>query len=270
MSKLESLKMKCCTVEVSAKFLMFCLSVMFWCAAAGLMYLGIAMFIALGDVHGLETNYFMTIPATVSIGLSVLFLVVGLIGLIAVTRKEAKWLRRMFVGLLFAIVVLEITGATLAIVYKEEISYGIEQGMNKTMGEYDHKDNYQLSMNYIQSHFQCCGIYKAEDWFNTPWGKETQNLNAVPQSCCRINATNCTGHLPKDEYNINHNGCHEMLYDELRQYLVYIIIVAVLLVLLEALALICTCYIVCSPKRDRKNYQQLQTNQHDSSYNYRA
>jgi len=259
--------LKCCTVVLSAKVIMFCLSILFWCASAGLMYLGIEMFTYAGNIHHLASNYFLTIPASVSIGLSLLFLVVGITGLIALTRDDAKFLKRMFVALLLVIVLLEITGAALAIAFKEEISMGVEKGLNNTMAHYNEKENYQRSMDYVQGHLDCCGSHKADDWITTSWGKA--NPDMVPISCCKDNATaNCTGSLTNDQFNINHDGCQEKLYEDIRAYLVYIIIIAVLLFLLQSMALCCTCYLVCS--RRGKQYQQLQTPKRGSSYGYKA
>lgn len=255
--------LSCCSVSLSAKFVMFCLSVLFFCSSAGLMWLGIEMFVYMGSIHGLASNYFLTIPASVSIGLSILFCIIGIIGLIALTRDDYKKLKRMFFALLCFIVVLEITGAALAIIYKDEISVGIENGLNNTMTRFEESENYQKSMNYVQTHLDCCGSDNANDWVTTPWGK--LNPGMVPVSCCKDNATaNCTGSLVNDQFNINHDGCHEKLYEDLREYLVYIIIIVVLLVLLEALALVCTCYLICT-RRD-KRYQQIQSPKNDLSY----
>ncbi|XP_787025.1 tetraspanin-36 [Strongylocentrotus purpuratus] len=260
--------LKCCSIALSAKFIMFCLSVLFWIGSAGLMYLGIEMFTYAGNIHHLASNYFLTIPASVCIGLSILFLTVGIIGLIALTREDARFLRRMFVALLMVIVILEITGAALAIAFKEEINTGIDNGLNNTMKHYNEKENYQRSMDYVQGHLDCCGSHHAEDWATTPWGHA--NPDMVPLSCCKDNATaNCTGSLVNDQFNINHDGCQEKLYDDIKAYLVYIIIIAVLLFLLQSMALCCTCYLVCH-RRD-KQYQQLQTpSKRESSYGYRA
>nr|XP_054756248.1 tetraspanin-36-like [Lytechinus pictus] len=258
---------KCCSMAISAKFIMCCLSILFWCGSAGLMYLGIEMFTYAGNIHHLASNYFLTIPASVCIGLSLLFLTVGITGLVALTRDDAQCLRRMFVALLMVIVILEITGAVLAIVFKEEISMGVERGVNNTMTHYNEKENYQRSMDYVQGHLDCCGSHHAEDWTTTPWGKAHPNM--VPLSCCKDNATaNCTGSLVNEPFNINHDGCQEKLYEDIRAYLVYIIIIAVFLFLLQSMALCCTCYLVC--KRPDKHYQQIQSPKHEKSYGYKA
>ncbi|XP_072166673.1 tetraspanin-36-like [Diadema setosum] len=266
---------KCCSVALSAKCVMFFLSVLFWCASAALMYLGVELFRCVGNIKHVASNYFLTIPAMVSIGLSLLFCVVGIVGLTALSWKDAKCLKRMFLALLVIIVVLEITGASLAIVYKDEVSVGIEKGVNETMATYDSSDNSKTFMDWLQSHLGCCGAEQYQDWFTTQWGKD--HPSAVPESCCSKksvlpllnSATNCTGALPDDVDRIYHASCHDRLYQEPRKYLVYVIVVAVILFLLEVLALICTCYLVCN-RRDKKQYQHLQTSEHESSYGYRA
>lgn len=44
---------------------------------------------------------------------------------------------------------------------------------------------------------ECCGVQNYTDWTATPW--YGQHNNSVPQSCCKANATQCSGLLSQPE-----------------------------------------------------------------------
>jgi hypothetical protein len=53
-------------------------------------------------------------------------------------------------------------------------------------------------------------------------------------------------------------GCHQKLYNNIQEYLVIIIIVAVVFGLVQIIGMVCTCALLCQKKREVP-YQSLNT-----------
>ncbi|XP_072051311.1 tetraspanin-3-like [Amphiura filiformis] len=227
----------CC--NISGRLVLMLLALVFWFFAAGMIYLTVHIFDYIGPMKHMFDVYYLTGPAGVLIGLSILLTIVGFIGCLTSCKEKSRCLHITFFVMLLVIVMMEITGAVLAIVYKDEVNTAIETGMTQAINSYNDEDNVQESWDYMQETLHCCGVHNYTDWEKTPWGQVPEHKNQVPDSCCKELTENCGKDLSKD--NIYHKGCYKMLYDDVKEYLAWIIATAILFALVQIFGLVCTC-----------------------------
>lgn len=255
----------CC--NMSARVVLMLLGLVFWACAAGMIFLAVEIFDYIGPISSIYNNIYLAAPAGVLVGLSILLILVGLIGCLGAC-KESRCLQITFFTLLLVIVMMEITGAVLSIVYKDEVKDAIETGMSSAITKYNDEEKIQDGWDYMQKTFKCCGVDTYDDWFTTSWGKE--NVGYVPESCCKKSADGCSGKaiLSADLDKIYQDGCHTVVYNDVKMYLAWIIAIAIIFVLVQMTGLICTCVRLWS-KRKEQPYEVLGNKKPDTS-GYRA
>lgn len=252
-------------LNCSSRFMMLVMVLIFWFASALLMFLGIKMFTLVGSVQGAVTAKFVSIPALLLIFLSLICLVIGIIGCAGASFENRK-VQGVFFCLLFFIFFFELLGFVLCIVYKDELKHNIEINLKSKTKDYGKDNTTTDSVDKLQSKFKCCGFDGPSDWKNTSWGKN--NTGEVPWSCCNSTAYACTKGTPVPLVGGNYysEGCEKKLYDYIKPWLAWLIALAVIFVLIEVLALSCTCVRMRHSKKVK--YQTLGEEQ--SSHGYRA
>ncbi|KAF7652077.1 hypothetical protein LDENG_00101920 [Lucifuga dentata] len=104
--------------------------------------------------------------------------------------KENRCLLLTFFLMLFILMLVELTAACLLLIYEKEIGDWVQKDLSK--GLKDTKVNAERKnstdvfddWNWVQTKFDCCGVYNVSDW-----------EDKVPDSCC--STTNCDKQNPK-------------------------------------------------------------------------
>uniref|UniRef100_A0A8C5LNA4 Tetraspanin n=1 Tax=Leptobrachium leishanense TaxID=445787 RepID=A0A8C5LNA4_9ANUR len=158
---------------------------------------------------------YMELPASLLIIIAVAMFFIGGTGLmVAIEKSKYAW--RCFVFLSFIIVLTWITGLSVGIHYKNKLNPHLERNMNELFQKYDGESAQSSTVDSIQERLQCCGLKNYTYWENSTW--HIQHNNSVPHSCCKNNATTCTGSLDHLE-QINTRGCESDLERDVHKLL---------------------------------------------------
>ncbi|XP_064619345.1 tetraspanin-3-like [Lineus longissimus] len=234
--------------SVTSKFFIALLGLVFWAAAAGLLYLGISVYITYQHYDELSSAYYTLIPASILMGVAVFMFILGLLGCIG-GCKESKCVLAVFFTLLMVILLAEIAAGVLGIVYKAGIENNIETGMKSAFGNYSLEDTLTDEVDYMQNELKCCGLHNYTDWYDTPWGQN--HTGVLPGSCCG----NGTGVVcePGDVYD---QGCFDLLKNVFMRYFGIIAGVAVAFAVIQILGMIASCILMCRTK-NREGFTNL-------------
>ncbi|XP_071844769.1 tetraspanin-36-like [Apostichopus japonicus] len=251
-------------LNISSRFMMMIMVLIFWFASAMLMFLGIKMFTLIGSVQGAIDGKFLSVPAVVLILLSLLCLTIGILGCAGASVENRKTQAGFFIFLLL-IVAIEFIGFVCCIVYKDELQSSIDSTLTKHLTEdYGNNTSITKSIDVVQIKFECCGIENYTDWENSTW---VNNHNGqVPGSCC--NKTGCNTTVPVPAKGDKHytQGCSSQVFGLIHSWLAWLIALAVIFLIIELLAMTCTCIRMNHSKKVK--YQTL--SEETSSRGYRA
>ncbi|XP_077989422.1 tetraspanin-36-like [Glandiceps talaboti] len=231
----------------TAKCVMIVLGILFWVAAAGLVFVSVRIFQTYHDYRDITETPYTLIPAAVVLGAALFMFITGLIGCCGAC-KEHKCLLATFFTLILLILLLQITAAILGFVYRDEIKDGIETGLENAVQNYT-DDVYQDTVDKIQKEFKCCGAHNYTDWKDIKWG--ANSTNKVPMSCCKKDTySNCTGSVltEQDLELINQKGCLDAVEDMFRGNLKYIAIGGAVLAVIMLIGMIFACVLICTRK----------------------
>jgi len=231
----------------TAKCVMIILGILFWAAAAGLMFIGVRIFQTYDDFGDITDSPYQLIPAAIVIGAAIFMFITGLIGCCGAC-KEHKCLLSTFFTLILLILLLQITAAILGVVYKDEIKGGIETGLETAVHNYTDV-KYQDTVDEIQEEFKCCGVHNYTDWEGVHWG--ANSTGKVPLSCCKkATKANCTGSYvtEKDREYIYEKGCIDAVEDLFSSNLKYIAVFGAVLAIIMLMGMVFACVLICSRK----------------------
>ncbi|KAA0713936.1 Tetraspanin-36 [Triplophysa tibetana] len=228
---------------ITSKTVLLLLSLIFWGAGVALAYVGSYVIKSYKNFEEFVADKYNLIPAAIIIGVAVLMFVIGIVGCCA-TLKESK------IGLGFIKGDLE---KSTSDVFKKY------DGLNSETQAVDYLQTQEMTdcdkvRIYIVSHLQleCCGVQNYTDWTATPWFG--QHNNSMPRSCCKANATQCSGLLGQPEL-LNTEGCESKLEQMLQGVLSYAMLVILGFAMIQLFGMFSICVITC---RSRKNdYQPL-------------
>ncbi|XP_071964815.1 tetraspanin-36-like [Antedon mediterranea] len=231
----------------SAKLFLTLLGLCFTVAAGCLMYAGIIVFAGYQEYDKIYDDHYVWVPGATIITAGVFMFILGIIACCAACR-ENKCLLACFFVVLLVIVMMELTGAIVAIIYKGEVKDGILTGMHKTFNEYGTDKEVTDSIDEIQETLECCGVENSTDWADTTWGKK--HLLQVPGSCCKKGQKNCNGSTADILFDRTYTeGCYSKVERKLQDNLKVIIGVSVGLLVIQVVGLIFSCVLFCNRKK---------------------
>lgn len=237
-----------------AKFLMILTGVCYLASAAGLSYIGIWVFSTYDHFDEIADASLTLLPASIILGVSVFMCVIGILACLA-AFKNNKLLLATFFSLILVVLIGEILAAALGYVYRSKVEKVLDADLMDAVNKYDVKV-FKEQIDYMQEKFECCGVHNATDWLDSPaW--VAKHDKSVPTSCCKLDLPkNVTCDPRLTSHDINTKGCVLKLKDEFRSNLIYIAGSVVMLAIVQLLALMSTCILVCRT-REQHNYQQL-------------
>jgi len=227
-----------CTVTPKV-FLAF-LTLVFWAAAGGLIFVGSWVFKEFDHFEELSDAIHTLVPAAVLIGAGIFFFILGLIGCIGAC-KEQKCLLGLYFTLLLVILLGLIVAAVLGYVYRNKIETGVRQNLKKGFDDYGKNGSSVITneIDFMQENLKCCGMDNYTDWLNTDWHSKHPDMS-YPKSCCEFK--NCTTPYPE--------GCYQLLKTQFLGHLAVIGGVAASVAVIQLIGMACACILICRKRTD--------------------
>ncbi|KAK0057382.1 tetraspanin-3 [Biomphalaria pfeifferi] len=241
------------TCQNMAKGMLMFTGLCYLISAGGLTYIGIWVFSTYDHFDEIADASLTLLPASIILGISVFMCVIGILACIA-AFKNNKILLSVFFCLILIVFVGEILAATLGYVYRKKVESVLEDDLLDAVNNYN-VTVYREQIDYMQHEFECCGVRNASDWEASTFWK-INHTNTVPTSCCKPLHGNLTCNPTLGSDTIFNQGCLTELNSEFNNNLVYIATTAVFLAVIQFLALISACILVCRT-RDEQEYQTL-------------
>uniref|UniRef100_H3CBF1 Tetraspanin n=1 Tax=Tetraodon nigroviridis TaxID=99883 RepID=H3CBF1_TETNG len=170
----------------SVKFTLFTFCYCFWVVSAVLTAVGVYAKMAkekdVVDTLALDPALLLMVVGCGTFLLSFL----GCLGAL----RNAACLLKTFLGLLAAVVVLQLAAGVLAHLFTDSVMERTEKLMMKTVVRYRDDRDLENAIDFVQKKFQCCGVEGYRDWSRNIYflcSDTNPSVEAcgVPFSCCR-------------------------------------------------------------------------------------
>ncbi|CAG5136495.1 unnamed protein product [Candidula unifasciata] len=238
---------KCITL---AKYILVFTGIIYLISAGGLSYIGIWVFSTYDHYDEIADSSLTLLPASIILAISALMCIIGILACLAACKRSKKLLS-VFFCLILMVLLGEISAGALGFVYRSKVEAVLKEDLMDAINNYN-VTVYREQIDYMQEEFSCCGVQNASDWLSSTYWRQNHS-DTVPSSCCKSNQT-CTPKLGSQ--NIYYDGCLSKLDQEFNKNLVYVISAAVFLALVQLLALLSACILVCRITEERQ-YQTL-------------
>lgn len=255
-----------CDGDCSKRCLIF-LNVLFFLAGAGVLGIGLWM-----KIDPMIVNYLQVVNINASDPLidyaALVFIVVGaaafviaLIGCCGAMRNS-QGLLFVYIVLLLVLILGEVVGAVLALVYRGEVESTLLESMQIQVKEdYTGPESAGTdAWNYLQVKLECCGANNYTDFTNSYWWNNTRQIvngtqEYVPMQCCQLSGGDYLNpHVSdfqqcqqdaRDHYAdsdvLNTKGCHEGLQDWFQQHSLIMMIIGFAVGAVQLLGIVCAC-----------------------------
>ncbi|XP_035022347.2 tetraspanin 36 [Hippoglossus stenolepis] len=241
-----------CGIFTSKSVLLF-LSLVFCAAGAALAYIGTYVIHSYINFNSFIQDKYALVPAAITIGISVVMFVIGLVGCCS-TLRESKCGLCFFFLVIMMMFAAEVTALVFSSIYQGKISGDLQRSMNESFSMYDGQGTESKGVDYLQTQLQCCGVNYFTSWSNTTWSR-SQN-NTVPLSCCKNSITQCTGRM--DQPNLlNVMGCELKLKSLIEDVWGYATLVIQGFAIVKFFGMTSVCVITCRSGNRRRGYQPL-------------
>lgn len=176
-------------VSLWVKYTIFFFNLFFWLVGGGLLGVGLwARF----DKGWESVGSLTTDPAIVLIVIGCVTFVIGFFGCLGALRENVLFLK-IFLWSLIIIFILEVVGAILAFVFRDDVQQFVRDQVEKSIERYRDDADLKNFIDFIQEQFECCGGKKPQDWtvlnkyFNCtpPVPADLPEACGVPFSCCK-------------------------------------------------------------------------------------
>ncbi|KAG7487826.1 hypothetical protein MATL_G00027830 [Megalops atlanticus] len=167
------------------KYTLFVCCYLFWVASAVLIAVGVYAKIAKeGDV----VDSLTADPALLLISTGSLMFIITFFGCFGALRNGVPLLK-LFLGILVAILLMQIAAAVLGFLFSDLVLERTEQLMAKGIARYREDLDLENLIDFVQKKFQCCGVHTYKDWSGNVYFKCSETNPSlegcgVPFSCC--------------------------------------------------------------------------------------
>ena len=239
--------------RITCAILLVIFNILLWLIAAVLLYVAADFFIAT-HTYSIFLNttsaVYIVVPVVV-IGLcGVLLIVLGFLGIIGAVCANYSLLLTYNI-LLIIVLIVQMVGGVLAVVFRKEIyeQMGIAMLSNMEQYQYGSGDSISEAIDSIQRTLQCCGAYGPDDWKEVSWINNKYDNAVTPLSCCGDNSTSgydfCTIYS-----EINEIGCVDLFFTTVVMWGSIVITVAILLALFEVSGVVLSYCVMCLKNRE--------------------
>ncbi|CAF1430799.1 unnamed protein product [Rotaria magnacalcarata] len=232
------------TCRPCAKYLLLALNLVFWLTGTTLIVLGV-LFLLRPEVQNVIHLFNFTVLPLSSIEISAIFIIVagiiiflvGLFGLCG-AQQESRTCLILYIVLVACALLMELALFAHMALHHDRWEVFIKQRLVSETKKYNHLNpsQYERSIDYVQSKYQCCGIDSAYDYGDS----------IVPKSCCSTaNALSTVATCTVHHASLNGTlGCFRILANEAIYWIKFFIIAELGLCLMSLIGIylaICVC-----------------------------
>lgn len=242
-----------CKCSATPKAFLAGLSLIFWCVAVGLVFIGGWIFMEVKNVDQIADAKYTLLPAAILMACGIFLFILGIIGCVG-AFKEQKCLLALFFSVLLLIFVGLVSGSALAYVYREQVDENVKEGIMEGLDNYGNTSSQILTsqVDFMQRSLHCCGNSSYEDWTDTPWYKQHEATNQTvlyPESCC-VNGQCNYSMAALNNTQLYQKGCYEGMRDQFFKHLGIILGVGAAFALVQILGMVCSCVLICKRKSE--------------------
>ncbi|KAI6654275.1 Tetraspanin-3 [Oopsacas minuta] len=231
-------------------------NVLLWVIAGILLYVAADFFIASRtyDIFLNTTSAVYIVVPVIVIGLcGVLLIVLGFLGIIGAVCANSSILLTYNI-LLIIVLVVQIIGGILAVVFRSDIYEQMGFAMLANMDQYQYQSDDAITeaIDNIQQSLLCCGAYGPDDWKDVSWINNKYDNAITPLSCCGDNSTSSYDFCIQysDIYQV---GCVELFFNTVEMWGAILISVAILLALFEITGVVLSYCVMCLRSRETQD-----------------
>jgi hypothetical protein len=179
---------RCCQCSFWLKYGLY--TVNFLVCASGIVAVVIGVCAFLDNEHRAMLGYLPALPAVLLAAVGVVGGLVGFIGCVGAAR-ESLCLLKLFCVASSLLFVCEIVGGTLMFTLMDYVHSVLKSHLLNAIINYEHSEQLQDLIDYIQQKLECCGATDYHDWdantyFNCETLTSTKSHCTVPMSCCGV------------------------------------------------------------------------------------
>jgi len=221
-----------------AKYMLFFFNLLFAVLGVAMVVIGVVIRAKLVNYHDFIEYDLSSYPyILIGVGCVVFFIAyLGCCGAI----KENSCMLFLYALILIIIVGVEIGFIVAANAKRDALEEIVDKRLKVTLNESNSNGDYYASWHLLQTELKCCGIDGPEDWKNVFPHVE------LPGSCCQkaANDTTCTVNTASK------TGCKAAIIDYLNSNIVTVVGVAIVVAVVQLLAIICPCCLYSVYRRD--------------------
>jgi CD63 antigen len=160
-----------------------------------------------------ETHVYLDLVSIPIIGGGVIIILLNIFGCIG-SISESKRLLIAYMIAVVLVTLVQISGLTLSILYKDKLKDSIKDVLELRLRYYKQHHSVANSWDFAMSNLNCCGVNGWNDF---------ESLNKLPKYCCKDQLTQCN----VNEHDDKIPGCLTKVYgDILENYRIDIVILS--------------------------------------------
>ncbi|XP_055307934.1 23 kDa integral membrane protein-like [Sitodiplosis mosellana] len=225
---------------ISVKYTIFFLNFLFLILGTAMIVVGDIVQTKIVHYHDFIDYFTASYPTLLTVtGFFVIFIAfLGFFGAI----KESTSMIFCYTIIVIFTVAFEL-GTTEAAYVKRKCALMkiVDKKLNEKLGKYPENPSFNATWHLLQTELKCCGINGPEDWDGV------LPENTLPGSCCQKGqGDECS----KFDPSVLKDGCKTKFLDYLRSYLVAVVGVGIGAIVVQLLAIVCSCYLYSAYNKD--------------------
>lgn len=220
------------------KYLLFFFNFIFWLCGLALIVVGILVQVGLHRSLKIKDASASGVPIVI-IGVGVVIFFIAFFGCCG-AWKENYCMVTTFAVLLFLIILVEIAAAIAGYIFRNKLKDIVQDSLTDMISGYKNGTaEFKTTMDKLQEDFKCCGVNSSADWRDFgPDGK------TVPDSCCVTVTAKCGVGTMTDAAKVHQQGCHDALENSLKKNLLWVIVAALVIAVLQITGLVFACLLM--------------------------
>ncbi|KAM9828573.1 CD63 antigen [Syngnathus typhle] len=220
------------------KYLLFFFNFIFWLCGLAMIVVGVLVQVSLHQTVKISDVSASAAPIVI-IAVGVIIFFISFFGCCG-AWKENYCMVTLFSILLSLVILVQIAAAITGYVYRNKVSDVVQDSLADMIKSYSNSSaEFKASVDGLQADLKCCGINGSSDWRNfQPGGM------SVPDSCCVNKSANCGIGTMMDPAKVHQEGCRDALEKLLKKNILWVIIAALVLALIEVMGVVFACVLM--------------------------